>query len=193
MSLAFFQDVRALLDFTDSRYTSIRTAAPPSHRPHLRASCNIYHSDINMNNFLATQHVWLVDLEHTLALHDTGGASAAPAGTLFGVERGDRQTPASTVHAADWLRMCGDETLGRYRTAPDGARPFGGMLTTNALQDSRCAFDQGGDGKLGQRKRVGLGEEKWITSGVPCDLGVPVRPSFYEDWDGAVHVCVQKN
>jgi hypothetical protein len=33
---------------------------------------------------LATQYVWLVALGHTFALHDTGGASAAPAGTLLG-------------------------------------------------------------------------------------------------------------
>ncbi|KAJ7855187.1 hypothetical protein B0H14DRAFT_3449209 [Mycena olivaceomarginata] len=58
----------------------------------------------------ATQRVWLIDFKHVsafalpfraLALYNTDNVFSAPVGTLLGVERGDTETPASTVHAAD--------------------------------------------------------------------------------------------
>jgi hypothetical protein len=32
---------------------------------------------------------------------------------------------------------------------------------------------------------------KWLTSGAPSYLSLPGRPSLFEDWDGAVHICVR--
>jgi hypothetical protein len=31
---------------------------------------------------------------------------------------------------------------------------------------------------------------KWLISGAPSYLSLPARPSLFEDWDGAIHICV---
>jgi hypothetical protein len=67
----------------------------------------------------ATQRVWLIDPEHIgvfplpfSALYSTDNVFAAAAGTLLSVERGDEETLTSMVYAANFLRMCGKESLG---------------------------------------------------------------------------------
>ncbi|KAJ7788108.1 hypothetical protein B0H14DRAFT_3577920 [Mycena olivaceomarginata] len=146
----FFQDTRAPLDFTDAKALTIYVNKALSRLPRrsqpppidlTSAPLAIYHSDISMGNFLldpATQRVWLIDFEHVGAfplavrafvLYNTGSAFAAAVGTLLGVEREHGETLTSMVHAANLLRMCGDEQ----------------MLTVDTLQDSmetgRCALD----------------------------------------------------
>ncbi|KAJ7326363.1 hypothetical protein DFH08DRAFT_337999 [Mycena albidolilacea] len=113
-----------------SRYTSTRYAlsrlprrSQPPPIDFTSVPLAIYHSDISMGNFLldpATQRVWLINFEHVgafslpfraFALYNTGSAFAV-AGCGDAARRRAGKTLTSIVHAANSLRMCGDESLG---------------------------------------------------------------------------------
>jgi hypothetical protein len=91
-------------------------AAPPHPAPHVPKAHTIFcgtGGDKQYILVIAYTGSFCPQLLHKSAAEDLIVATAAPTvGTLLGVERGDRQTLASMVHAANWLRMCGDETFG---------------------------------------------------------------------------------